>query len=110
MPKIADVVGRPQVHFDDPVALAQEPALTNQEKRVALASWERDAEHLEIADDEGMAPNPRQDAEQATMREQIRHAAEIVQAEPKPVPRIDKSAIDPDRHVRIPVKSDPSAT
>lgn len=109
MPKIADVVGRPQVHFDDPVALAHEPSLNKDEKLVALANWERDTEHLEIADDEGMAQNPREEAEPSPIRDQIQTAAHIVQDAPKPVPKVDAISIDPDRHVKLPVKSDPSA-
>jgi len=107
MPKIADVVGSPQVHFDDPVALAHEPALSKDEKFVALASWERDAEALELAASEGMSPAPHE--EHDPLREKIETAAEIVHQAKKPVPPLSETEIDPDRHVNLPVKSDPAA-
>jgi hypothetical protein len=107
MPKIADIVGRPQVHFDDPVALAREPALSKDEKLVALASWERDAEALEIAADEGMGAAPHEEHE--PVREKIEAASAIVQQAEKPVPPIQDTKIDPDRHVSIAEKPDRSA-
>lgn len=86
MPETKDIVGRPAVHFEDPIKLAEEPKLTKDQKLKALDNWTRDADALDVAADEGMAPPPAEEP----IREKIEEAQKVVAEDA--VPSAEKPA------------------
>jgi hypothetical protein len=94
MPKIAEIVANPAVHFSEPAKLAEEQKLTTEEKRQALATWEKDAEALDVATDEGMAPVD----DEVPVQDLVREAQTVVEAESD---ASDDVEIDPERRVKL---------
>jgi hypothetical protein len=52
--KAKDKVENPEAHFDKPKEIVQDKALSHDEKRKALNSWEQDERQLLTASNEGM--------------------------------------------------------
>lgn len=98
-PKVADVVNRPAVHFSEPEHVVTEPKLTRDEKLVALASWEKVAEQLDVASDEGMPPAPDAPSENP-LHDRIEAAAETLRGPADTAPPLDPEAIDKNRRVQ----------
>lgn len=53
-PKAKDKVENPEAHFDKPKEVAQDKALSHDEKKKALNTWEQDERQLLTASNEGM--------------------------------------------------------
>jgi hypothetical protein len=56
-PKARDKVGNPKAHFDKPKKIIQDKALSHDEKKKALNTWEQDERQLLTASNEGMPGN-----------------------------------------------------
>ncbi len=97
MPKIADVVHRPAVHFDEPAKLVETTTLTNDEKLVALQTWEKDADALDLAADEGMLPG----REEEPLRDKIEQAKDALLGGEKVNKSPTKDDIELNRKVKI---------
>ena len=52
--KAKDKVENPEAHFDKPKDVVQDKALSDEEKREALNTWEQDERQLLTASNEGM--------------------------------------------------------
>jgi hypothetical protein len=52
--KAKDKVGNPEAHFEKPKEIAQDKALSHDEKKTALNTWEQDERQLLTASNEGM--------------------------------------------------------
>jgi hypothetical protein len=52
--KAKDKVENPQTHFDQPKEIVQDDALSQDEKKKALNTWEQDERQLMTASNEGM--------------------------------------------------------
>ena len=97
MPKIVEIVANPAVHFVEPVALADEPKLSPDEKLVALSTWENDATAMMVAEDEGMAPP----ANEVPLQDLVTEAKDKVLAEMPDDTPADPNNIDMDRRVKL---------
>jgi hypothetical protein len=52
--KAKDKVENPKTHFDKPKEIVQDNALSHEEKKKALSTWEQDERQLMTASNEGM--------------------------------------------------------
>ena len=52
--KAKDKVGNPEAHFDKPKKVVRDKALSHDEKKKALSTWEQDERQLLTASNEGM--------------------------------------------------------
>jgi hypothetical protein len=52
--KANDKVENPKTHFDKPKEIVQDNALSHEEKKKALGTWEQDERQLMTASNEGM--------------------------------------------------------
>ena len=52
--KAKDKVENPEAHFENPKKIVQDKALTHDEKKKALNTWEQDERQLLTASNEGM--------------------------------------------------------
>ena len=50
----AEKIEQPENHYCSPAEVARDPALTKEEKKKALDTWEQDARQMLVASDEGM--------------------------------------------------------
>jgi hypothetical protein len=53
--KAKDKIDNPEAHFDKPKEIAQDKALSHEEKKKALNTWEQNERQLLTASNEGMA-------------------------------------------------------
>ena len=53
--KAKDKVENPKTHFDKPKEIVQDNALSHEEKKKALSTWEQDERQLMTASNEGMS-------------------------------------------------------
>jgi len=52
---VTDIIENPAAHFEAPADVVEDPALSEEEKRKALNTWEEDARLLSVATQEGMS-------------------------------------------------------
>ena len=65
----------PEVHFDKPKDVVQDEALSHQEKKKALNTWEQDERQLLTASNEGMSGS-----DEGQRKKEANRLAEVVQA------------------------------
>lgn len=52
---VTEIIENPAAHFEAPADVVEHPALSEEEKRKALDTWEEDARLLSVATQEGMS-------------------------------------------------------
>lgn len=86
-PKAKDKIEHPEAHFNKPKEVAQDKALSHDEKKKALSTWEQDERQLLTASNEGM-PGPdegRQVGDENRLGEVVK-AKETIGVKPKHKP------------------------
>lgn len=72
---LKDKIANPEVYFDKPKEIVQDNALSDDEKKKALNTWEQDERQLLTASNEGMPGN-----DEGLQREDDNSLGEIIQA------------------------------
>lgn len=75
--KKTEAIASPAVHFGAPSDVVESPILTDAEKLEALSVWEKDADRLDVATDEGMGPAP----DEQPVRPAITAAEDLVRSD-----------------------------
>lgn len=77
----------PKVHFDKPKDVVQDDALSHQEKKQALNTWEQDERQLLTASNEGMPGSDEgEQKKQANRLDEVVQAKERIGEKPKHKP------------------------
>jgi hypothetical protein len=76
--KVIDKIKNPGVHFDKPKKIIQDKALSHDEKKKALNTWEQDERQLLTASNEGMSG-----ADEGRQSEAANRLGEVVRAKAK---------------------------
>ena len=72
---LKDKIANPEAHFDKPKEVVQDDALSHDEKKKALNTWEQDERQLLTASNEGMPGS-----DEGLQREDDNSLVEVVQA------------------------------
>jgi hypothetical protein len=73
--QLKDKIANPEGHFDKPKDVVQDDALSHQEKKKALNTWEQDERQLLTASNEGMPGS-----DEGQRKKEANRLAEVVQA------------------------------
>jgi hypothetical protein len=73
--QLKNKIVNPEVHFDKPKDVVQDDALSHQEKKKALNTWEQDERQLLTASNEGMSGS-----DEGQRKKEANRLAEVVQA------------------------------
>jgi hypothetical protein len=73
--QLKNKIVNPEVHFDNPKDVVQDDALSHQEKKKALNTWEQDERQLLTASNEGMSGS-----DEGQRKKEANRLAEVVQA------------------------------
>jgi hypothetical protein len=76
--KVIDKVENPRAHFDKPKKIVQDKALSHDEKKKALNTWEQDERQLLTASNEGMSGD-----DEGLQSEETNRLGEVVRAKAK---------------------------
>ena len=73
--QLKNKIVNPEVHFDKPKDVVQDEALSHQEKKKALNTWEQDQRQLLTASNEGMSGS-----DEGQRKKEANRLDEVVQA------------------------------
>jgi hypothetical protein len=80
--QLKNKIVNPEVHFDKPKDVVQDEALSHQEKKKALNTWEQDERQLLTASNEGMpgSDEGQRKKDEGQRKKEANRLAEVVQA------------------------------
>ena len=85
--QLKNKIVNPEVHFDKPKDVVQDDALSHQEKKKALNTWEQDERQLLTASNEGMSGSDEgQRKKEANRLDEVVHAKDQIGEKPKHKP------------------------
>lgn len=76
-PQLKDKIANPETHFDKPKDVVQDDALSHEEKKKALNTWEQNERQLLTASNEGM---PGSDEGRGKNKNKSNSLGEVIQA------------------------------
>ena len=76
--RLKDKITNPEAHFDKPKKIAQDRALSHDDKKQALNTWEQDERQLLTASNEGMPGS-----DEGLRKKENNRLGEVVQAKDK---------------------------